>query len=108
MIFKSTLTFILLSSLSLLLSFPMYSQMCEGSSKMTTINEQNQIEKSTPLTIPSSKKKVNIRIPDNYQPPVANKKLITFPETVATKKKQKKMLKRRKKAKKKGCIAANM
>lgn len=83
--------------------------MCEGSSSIvTTTKEQSRAEKSTPLAPPYTRRKVNIRIPNNYQPPIANKKLITFPETVATKKKQKKLLKRRKKAKKKGCIAANM
>ncbi|MCH2021681.1 MAG: hypothetical protein MK207_04300 [Saprospiraceae bacterium] len=53
-------------------------------------------------------KRVNIDLPPDYKPPVADEKLITFPETVANKKKQKQLLKKRKKGKNRGCIAKVM
>lgn len=106
MTFKSTPLFILVSIILLCLSPPAYSQMCGGKSKTNITKTENLTTKKQVSSKPS--KKINIRVPVNYRPPVANQKLITFPETVATKKKQKKLLRKRKRAKKKGCIAANM
>ena len=51
------------------------------------------------------RKRVSIKLPPDYKPPVADEKLIIFPETHASKKKQKKLRKKRKKGKKQGCIA---
>jgi hypothetical protein len=105
MTLKSTPLFIFLISISLFcLSVPAYSQMCAGQSKTSITTTGNLTEKSKT----TSTKKVKIRVPVNYRPPLANEKLITFPETIATKKKQKKLLRKRKRNKKKGCIAANM
>jgi hypothetical protein len=53
-------------------------------------------------------KRVTIHLPPDYKPPVADQKLIIFPETVANKKKQKQLLKKRKKGKNHGCIATVM
>ena len=53
-------------------------------------------------------KRVAIHLPPDYKPPVADEKLITFPETVANKKKQKQLHKKRKKGKNHGCIATVM
>jgi hypothetical protein len=100
--------FILASLVVLLLSVPAYSQICAGKSKTSITNTNNLTEKPKKRANLTPSKKVRIQIPVNYRPPVANEKLITFPETVATKKKQKKLLKKRKRAKNKGCIAANM
>lgn len=108
MTFNSTPLFVLVSIVLLSLSPPVYSQMCVGKSKTSITKTNNLTEKSKqPINSKPSKKK-KIRIPDNYRPPVANQKLITFPETVATRNKQKKLLKKRKRTKNKGCIAANM
>ncbi|WMX14661.1 MULTISPECIES: hypothetical protein [unclassified Aureispira] len=106
MTLKSTPILVLISVLLLFLSIPTYSQMCEGRSKTNITN--NLTKKAAPLTSPTPSKKVKVHIPVNYKPPVANKHLITFPETTATKRKQKKLLKKRKRTKKKGCIAINM
>lgn len=108
MTLKFTPLFILISIVLLCLSPPAYSQMCAGQSKtnITHTDKLTEMPKKKVNATPS--KKVKVRIPVNYRPPVANQELITFPETVATKKKQKKLLKKRKRAKKKGCIAANM
>lgn len=108
MTFKSTPLFILVSIILLCLSPPAYSQMCGGQSKANISKTENLTIKTKKQVNSKPSKKVNIRVPVNYRPPVANQKLITFPETVATKKKQKKLLKKRKRTKKKGCIAANM
>lgn len=73
-------------------------------SKSTTKNNVVVPKKTTP-------KYVKINLPANYKPPVADEKLITFPETSAGEKKQKQLLKKRKKskkAKKQGCVASNM
>jgi hypothetical protein len=106
--FKSTPIFILISIILLCLSPPVYSQTCGGQSK-SNISKTEHLTKKTPQQIkPTPSKKVKTRVPVNYRPPLANQKLIIFPETVATKKKQKKLLKKRKRTKKKGCIAANM
>lgn len=108
MTFKFTPLFILASLVVILLSVPTYSQMCAGKSKTSITSTSNLTEKSKKRANPRPSQKVRIQIPANYRPPVANEKLITFPETVATKKKQKKLLKKRKRAKNKGCVAANM
>jgi hypothetical protein len=82
--------------------------MCARQSKTSITKTDNLIEKPKQQVNSTPSKKIKIKVPVNYRPPVANQKLITFPETVATKKKQKKLLKKRKRAKNKGCIAANM
>ena len=106
--FKSTLLLILVSIILLSLSPPVYSQMCVGQSKKGITKTDNLTEKTKQQVSSTPSKKVKIIIPVNYKPPVANQKLITFPETVATRKKQKQLLKKRKRSKNKGCIAANM
>jgi hypothetical protein len=108
MTLKSTILFILISIGLLFFSSSAYSQMCAGTSKTKMIHTDNVTEKSETTIRSRPSKKVHTRVPVNYRPPVANEKLITFPETVATKKKQKKLLKKRKRTKKKGCMAANM
>jgi len=106
MIFKFTPIFVLVSIILLSLSPPIYSQMCVGQSK-TSITKANNLTEKPKQQVSSTPSK-KIKIPANYRPPVANQKLITFPETIATKKKQKQLLKKRKRSKNKGCIAANM
>jgi hypothetical protein len=108
MTFNFTPLFVLVSIVLLSLSPPVYSQMCVGQSKKNITKTSNLTEKPKQPINSKPSKKSKIRIPSNYRPPVANQKLITFPETVATKNKQKKLLKKRKRTKHKGCIAANM
>lgn len=108
MTFNSTPLFVLVSIVLLSLSPPVYSQMCVGQSKANITKTNNLTEKPKQQINSKPSKKKKIRIPSNYRPPVANQKLITFPETVATRYKQKKLLKKRKRTKNKGCIAANM
>lgn len=108
MTFNFTPLFVLVSIVLLSLSPPVYSQMCVGKFKTSITKTNNLTEKSKQPINSKPSKKSKIRIPANYRPPVANQKLITFPETVATKNKQKKLLKKRKRTKNKGCIAANM
>lgn len=108
MTFKFTPLFILISIVLLSVNIPVYSQMCAGKSKTKVTHADNLTKKPKPQVNSSPSKKINIRVPVNYRPPVANEKLIMFPETVATKKRQKRLLRKRKRAKKKGCIAANM
>ena len=92
MTLKSTTLFILISIGLLFFSSSAYSQMCAGKSTTKIIHTDNLTDKSKTTIRSRPPKKVNIRVPVNYRPPVANEKLITFPETVATKKKQKKLL----------------
>lgn len=101
--FPQVLVFTLM--LILLMATTMVGQLCEG--KKRTLSCQKQ-QTTTPLVEETPKKRVKIKLPPNYKPPVANPKLIMFPETVASKKKQKFLLKKRKNRKKQGCIAANM
>lgn len=108
MILKFTPIFVLVSIILLSLSPPTYSQMCVGQTKTSITKTNNLTEKPKQQVNRTPSKKIKIKIPVNYRPPVANQKLITFPETVASKKKQKKLLKKRKRTKNKGCIAANM
>lgn len=109
MTFKFTLTAIFLSLAILCINIPVNGQMCTGKNKSTS-NQESMVSQTT-IAQNSTPQRMNTYTPLNYTPPLANKKLIMFPETVATKKKQKKLLKKRKKQKKanrQGCIAINM
>jgi len=99
---KSTITQKLLLFLGIiLLSTSMIIAQSKGKSRKHCGKQKKQIvKKRTPKP-----KKVNIKIPKGYKPPVAKKKAYTFPETFANRKKLKRLRKRNKK-RKKGCIAA--
>ncbi len=109
---------LLIFSIFIFVSPPMFGQLCEASkkrshSKIQTIEDQivndNKIPtkgiKEKSVTHQVRRKRVSIKLPPDYKPPVADEKLIIFPETHASKKKQKKLRKKRKKGKKQGCIA---
>ncbi|BDS14035.1 hypothetical protein [Aureispira anguillae] len=107
MTLKFTLTVIFLSLAILCINIPVSGQMCTGKNKSPHNEESMVTQTAIAQNVPTKR----IYIPPNYTPPLADKKLIMFPETVATKKKQKKLLKKRKKQKKanrQGCIAINM
>jgi hypothetical protein len=105
---KFTVQFLLVSIVLLASSLPAYSQNCTGKSKIRITKTDPLADKAKPLLDSTASQQVKIRVPENYRPPIANEKLITFPGTLATKHKQKKLLNRRKRTKKKGCLAANM
>ncbi len=111
MTIKSTFLLIPLTCALLLLTSPVNGQ--NQYKKRASCGKQSLTTQSVAVT-KVSPKRVNIHLPPNYEPPVANDKLITFPETVATQKQQKKLLKKRKKRKKRlngkkqGCKAASL
>lgn len=103
MTIKFTPIFSLSFLLIVVLNIPTMGQMCTGKTKDTAPNI------SVAEHVPTNR--IRINIPSDYKPPLADEKLITFPETVATKKKQKQLLRKRKKlkrAKKQGCIATHL
>jgi hypothetical protein len=120
MIPKITIPVLIISAI-FFVSTPMFGQLCEASkkrsySKIQTLEEQiikdNEIPakklKEKTVTPHVTRKRVSIKLPPDYKPPVADEKLIIFPETHASKKKQKKLRKKRKKGKKQGCIARSL
>ena len=93
----------------LLLSNPVMAQKCTGKQQSSDVVTTQSVAINK-----GPQKRTSIDLPPNYRPPVANDKLITFPETEASRKKQKKLLKkrqkisRRKKGKKQGCAATRL
>jgi len=105
MILRFTLLVTLFTCTILLVSNPIMGQNIERSKTSPLCGKQSIAITKVP------QKRVPFELPPNYQPPVADGKLITFPETIATKKQQKKLLKKRKKRKKRktqGCKQAAM
>jgi hypothetical protein len=105
MILRFTLLVTLFTCTILLVSKPIMGQNTENSRKYPPCGKASIAITKVP------QKRVPFELPANYEPPVANDKLIIFPETIATKKQQKRLLKKRKKRKKRkaqGCKQAAM
>lgn len=103
--------FVLTVCIGIFITDPLMAQTTNHVNKQPTSCSKSTTRTSNVVTKKTAPKYVKINLPANYKPPVANEKLITFPETSAGEKKQKQLLQKRKKskkAKKQGCMAANL
>ena len=105
---------VLIIVVTIFIGTPIFGQLCEASKKRNHSDIEISLEQvvvhkniKTKTITPKkhTRRRVAIPLPADYKPPIADEKLIIFPETHASKKKQKKLRKKRKKGKKQGCLA---